>query len=96
LCGHGEHDDAGYIDPKLKQSAVGRDCLKLAEEHLLRHQWADGRTVEAWRTEALREIEEAVATVQREPIPDPYEETWSALASKHLSEFHEDRPGHPS
>ena len=35
LCGHGEHDDAGYIDPKLKQSAVGRDCLKVAEGHLL-------------------------------------------------------------
>ena len=23
LCGHGEHDDAGYIDPKLKQSPSG-------------------------------------------------------------------------
>src|SRR4030095_6335922 len=24
LCGHGEHDDAHYIDPRLKQSPVGR------------------------------------------------------------------------
>src|SRR5882762_62282 len=24
LCGHGEHDDAGYVDPKLKSSLVGR------------------------------------------------------------------------
>src|SRR5208282_2007621 len=28
LCGHGEHDDASYIDPKLKASPAGRDCLK--------------------------------------------------------------------
>src|SRR3989449_1909131 len=25
LCGHGEHDDASYIDPKLKASPAGRD-----------------------------------------------------------------------
>src|SRR5438874_5462572 len=31
LCGHGEHDDAGYIDPKLKASPAGRDCLAVAE-----------------------------------------------------------------
>ena len=30
LCGHGEHDDAGYIAPELKNSPLGRDCLKLA------------------------------------------------------------------
>ena len=35
LCGHGEHDDASYIDPKLKNSPLGRDCLKVAEEFLL-------------------------------------------------------------
>ena len=34
LCGHGEHDDASYIDPKLKASPVGRDCLKVAEEQI--------------------------------------------------------------
>ena len=35
LCGHGEHDDASYVDPKLKASPAGRDCLKVAEEFLL-------------------------------------------------------------
>ena len=30
LCGHGEHDDAGYIDARLKDSPLGRDCLKVA------------------------------------------------------------------
>src|SRR5882672_1652855 len=31
LCGHGEHDDAGYVDPALKNSPLGRDCLKVSE-----------------------------------------------------------------
>ena len=89
LCGHGEHDDAGYIDPKLKQSPVGRDCLKVAEEHLLEHHWADAQALAQWRNEAAQEVEAGVAKVQREPGPDPYKEDWSALASKHLSEGHD-------
>jgi len=88
LCGHGEHDDASYVDPKIKTSPVGRDCLKVAEQHLIQQGWADGRAVESWRAEAVRRVEDAVATVQREGAPDPYKEDWCALASKHLSEPH--------
>ena len=90
LCGHGEHDDASYVDPKLKTSPVGRDCLKLAEDHLLRQKWADAATLANWRNEVLREIEEAIAQVQREPAPDPFTEEWRAIATKHLSETHEE------
>jgi pyruvate dehydrogenase E1 component alpha subunit/2-oxoisovalerate dehydrogenase E1 component alpha subunit len=89
LCGHGEHDDAGYIDPKLKQSALGRDCLKVAEGYLLQQNWADEPTLAAWRNEEVQKVEENVAKVQREPGPDPYKEDWCALASKHLSEGHD-------
>jgi acetoin:2,6-dichlorophenolindophenol oxidoreductase subunit alpha len=89
LCGHGEHDDASYIDPKLKQSSVGRDCLKVAEGHLLQQNWADAAGLAAWRNEAVQQVEENVAQVQREPGPDPYKEDWCALASKHLSEGHD-------
>jgi pyruvate dehydrogenase E1 component alpha subunit/2-oxoisovalerate dehydrogenase E1 component alpha subunit len=89
LCGHGEHDDAGYVDPKLKQSALGRDCLKVAEESLLQKGWAGHDTLETWRHEAVHQVEEALARVQREPGPDPYQENWCALASKHLSEGNE-------
>jgi pyruvate dehydrogenase E1 component alpha subunit/2-oxoisovalerate dehydrogenase E1 component alpha subunit len=88
LCGHGEHDDANYVDPRLKQSAVGRDCLEVAEEQLLDAGWASGKDIEAWRTEAAAKVEEAVAKVQREPAPDPYKEDWYALSSKHLQEGH--------
>jgi pyruvate dehydrogenase E1 component alpha subunit/2-oxoisovalerate dehydrogenase E1 component alpha subunit len=89
LCGHGEHDDASYIDPQLRQSSIGRDCLKVAEEHLLQHNLADAPTLATWRHEAVEQVEESVAKVQREPGPDPYKEDWCALAAKHLSEGHE-------
>jgi pyruvate dehydrogenase E1 component alpha subunit/2-oxoisovalerate dehydrogenase E1 component alpha subunit len=89
LCGHGEHDDSSYIDPKLKNSSVGRDCLKVAEEFLLRQKWTDAATLATWRSENIREIEEAVAQVQREPAPDPFAENWSAISSEHLGETHE-------
>jgi acetoin:2,6-dichlorophenolindophenol oxidoreductase subunit alpha len=86
LCGHGEHDTADYVDPALKASPLGRDCLKVAEEHILAEQWADASVLASWREEEVEKVEEAVAKVQREPGPDPYKEEWCALAAKHLSE----------
>jgi hypothetical protein len=44
------------------------------------------------RQEATQEVDEAVAKVQREPAPDPYNENWCALASRHLSELFETPP----
>ena len=89
LCGHGEHDDAGYILPEQKNSPMGRDCLKVAEDWLQKNKLADPAQFAVWRSEAIREIEEAVAQAQREPAPDPYEEKWSALSSEHLNELRE-------
>jgi pyruvate dehydrogenase E1 component alpha subunit/2-oxoisovalerate dehydrogenase E1 component alpha subunit len=89
LCGHGEHDDASYIDPKLKASPVGRDCLKVAEENLLRQKWADAAALATLRGDIVREIEEAVAQVQREPAPDPFAEDWRAISTGHLNEGQE-------
>jgi acetoin:2,6-dichlorophenolindophenol oxidoreductase subunit alpha len=88
LCGHGEHDDAGYIIPELKNSPLGRDCLKVTEENLLRQNWTDATQLAVWRSNIIQEIEEAVAQVQREPAPDPFAEEWRAIASQHLSEMH--------
>ncbi len=90
LCGHGEHDDSSYVDPKLKNSSLGSDCLKIAEEFLLQNKLTDAAQIVVWRSEAIREIEEAVAQVQREPAPDPFAENWSAISSEHLSETHEE------
>jgi len=89
LCGHGEHDDSSYIDPKLKNSPIGRDCLKVAEEYLLGQKWSDAARLATWRSEIVSEIEEAVGQVQREPTPDPFAENWSAISSEHLNEGRE-------
>lgn len=88
LCGHGEHDDAAYIRPELKAAPVGRDCLLLAAEYLMAQGWANAAQLEAWRAEAVREVEDTVARVQRESPPDPSREDWCALASRHLVETH--------
>ncbi len=90
LCGHGEHDDAGYIDPKIKNSPLGRDCLKVAEDILISRQWADATELAQWRNEAVRAIETTVARVQREPAPDPFAEQWTAVSGTDLRETHEE------
>jgi acetoin:2,6-dichlorophenolindophenol oxidoreductase subunit alpha len=86
LCGHGEHDDAGYVDPVLKNSPLGRDCLKVAETDLLERSWADNSVLADWRCDVVEKVDAAVAQVQREPSPDPYKEDWCALASTDLNE----------
>ncbi len=86
LCGHGEHDDASYVDAKSKAAPFGRDCLKVAEEYLLRQGWAGQPTLDEWRAASMQEVEDAVATVRREAAPDPYQEKWRALSSDHLLE----------
>ncbi len=86
LCGHGEHDDASYIEVQVKESAVGRDCLRVAEERILAESWAEPAAVEAWQAERVQLVEEAVAKVQREPGPDPFKEDWLTLATGHLAE----------
>lgn len=91
LAGHGEHDDAHYVDTKLKQGAIGQDCLALAENFILEQAWADSADIEAWRQEAAQQVDEAVATAQRDPAPDPNDEDWCALATRHLSENYVDQ-----
>ena len=90
LCGHGEHDDASYIDAALKCSPLGRDCLDLAEKQILASHWADRDEVKHWREDAFHQVEEGVSLVQREPSPDPFTEDWCALSSKHLSEGYDE------
>ncbi len=93
LCGHGEHDDAQYIEDALRQSPLGKDCLKLAEQHLLRQGWADAEAIQCLHQDAALQVEQAVATAQREPAPDPFKESWCALASPHLSDKFENAEG---
>lgn len=92
LSGHGEHDDGHYIPPGLKEALVGRDCLTLAEEHILSKKWADAATIEVWHRDSHTQVEEAVAHSLREAAPDPAREDWCALSSRHLQEVPEIHP----
>jgi pyruvate dehydrogenase E1 component alpha subunit/2-oxoisovalerate dehydrogenase E1 component alpha subunit len=85
LCGHGEHDDSSYIDATLRNSPIGRDCLKLAEQCLLDRGWADAPTVANWRSEVVEKVEAAVLTVTPN-YADQYSEKWSALSNEQLQE----------
>ena len=84
LCGHGEHDDASYVDERLKSSPLGRDCLVVAEHRIVAEHWAEKTEIQSWKSQSSAEVEAAVVQVQTEDSPDPYAERWSALKSTHL------------
>jgi len=84
LCGHGEHDDGSYVEKKMKSSERGRDCLKVMEEGMKKA--GQEKEWQGWREEAQREVEEAVAKVSAEPVPDPFEEDWRATQSVGVAE----------
>ncbi len=58
----------------------------IAEEELLKSNQATAEELAAWRNETKQEIELITARVLREPPPDPYEEDWAALSTKHLGD----------
>ncbi len=86
LSGHGEHDDASYVDPAVHEFVTSRDCLAVAEETILTRNWAGWGEMLEWKEEAKTEIETALMTAQQEPVPDPFEEKWCSLATHNLCE----------
>ncbi len=86
LCGHGAHDDGAYIPSAIKESALGQDCLKLARQRILDQSWATRSELEMMEAEISESVQQAVAAAQRDPLPDPSQETWQPLASRWLME----------
>ena len=84
LVGHGEHDDFSYLDPALKCSALGRDCLAVTEATLVERGWATAHDCARWRKETVDEFDGLVARVQNEPAPDPWQEDWLAVSETAL------------
>ena len=81
LTGHGAHDDANYVPEALKQTELGRDCLERARQHLLDHGLATVAELEQWDREAVHDVQLAVATAQKDPVPEAAGEDWRALSS---------------
>jgi TPP-dependent pyruvate/acetoin dehydrogenase alpha subunit len=84
LAGHGEHDDASYITDEIKREPFAQDCLKCAEKVIVDLNLADAETLQKWRDEAAAEVENAVATAQKEAAPEAGEEDWCAISMRHL------------
>lgn len=88
LVGHGEHDDAGYVDPNLRKANVGRDCLEVGAKQLIEAGLATAADIAAWTKEAQAEVEKALNTAQREKGPDPESEDWQAVSMERLIDGH--------
>ena len=88
LVGHGEHDDASYVDAALRQANVGRDCLEVGARQLLDADLATTDEIAAWTKHAQTEVEAALDKAQREKGPDPNEEDWQAISTERLIDEH--------
>ncbi len=86
LTGHGEHDDASYIPEKLRTSAIGRDCMRVAEFQMLERQWVTEREALEWRKEFRDEVEKVASVAMKESGPDPFKESWRPLSTSELCE----------
>src|SRR5919106_1151198 len=84
LSGHGEHDDASYVTEEMKNQPFARDCLKIAEQTIIESHLLDPDTLAEWHKEAVAQVDEAVATAQKEAVPEADKEDWSALSTRHL------------
>ena len=86
LCGHGEHDDAHYVTDEMKQSEVGKDCMKQAQHLLISRYGFTAEELQAWEAATLKDINQSITTVKHEGGPDPYTHNWNPLATRELSE----------
>lgn len=88
LVGHAEHDDASYVDPNLRKTKVGRDCLDVGTTQLLEAGLATAEDIAGWTKQAQAEVEDALNTAQRERGPDPNSEDWTAISTMRLVDGH--------
>jgi pyruvate dehydrogenase E1 component alpha subunit/2-oxoisovalerate dehydrogenase E1 component alpha subunit len=84
LSGHGEHDDASYVPEEMKRQAFARDCVKVAEQTIIESNLLDPDTLAEWRKDAVAQVDEAVATAQKEAVPEADKEDWCALSTRDL------------
>src|SRR6266480_197719 len=84
LSGHGEHDDASYVPEEMKRQACARDCVKVAEQTIIEFNLLDPDTLAEWRKDAVAQVDEAIATAQKEAVPEADKEDWCALSTRAL------------
>ncbi len=82
LSGHGEHDDGFYVPAETRREHHGRDCIEVAMRQLVENGIAGVDEILEWQDRFAEEVQKAVALAQQEPVPDPYQEDWTALATR--------------
>src|SRR5437588_11165363 len=84
LSGHGEHDDASYVTDEMKRQPFAQDCLKLAEKRIVDLALVDAATLQSWKDDAKKHVDEAIATAQQEAAPEGDKEDWRAISTSEL------------
>lgn len=84
LAGHGEHDDASYVPPEMKNQPFAQDPIQRTEKFILEHGLLDSDALQQMRAEIARQVDEAVATAQQEETPVARKEDWRGLSTTGL------------
>lgn len=86
LSGHGEHDDASYVTDEIKRESFAQDCLKRAEKLIVDLNLIDTGTLQSWRDEAAKKVDEAITTARKEAAPEGEKEDWCAVSTRELAD----------
>lgn len=86
LSGHGEHDDASYVTDEMKHQPFARDCLKVAEQTIVDLNLVSSETLREWRENAATQVDQAIATAQKEAVPEADEEDWCAISTRRVTD----------
>jgi TPP-dependent pyruvate/acetoin dehydrogenase alpha subunit len=86
LAGHGEHDDANYVPPEMKNEPFAQDPVERTEKFIIEQGLLDREALQKMRTEIAAQVDEAVATAQQEDVPVASEEDWCALSTRELTD----------
>src|SRR6267142_2413553 len=84
LSVHGEHDDASYVTDEIKRQPFAQDCLKLAEKKIVDLGMVNTATMQSWKEDAAKQVDEAIETAQKEAAPDGEKEDWRAISTREL------------
>ena len=86
LAGHGEHDDASYVSDDIRRESFAQDSLLRAEQFIIEKEIMGRDAVKAMRAELAAEVDQVVATAQREDTPVGAQEDWSAISTRELTD----------
>ncbi|HEX8280962.1 MAG TPA: thiamine pyrophosphate-dependent dehydrogenase E1 component subunit alpha [Chthoniobacterales bacterium] len=84
LAGHGEHDDASYVPPDMRNEPFAQDPVQRTERFILEQELLDREALQQIRAEIAAQVDEAVGVAQQEDAPLASEEDWDALSTREL------------